>query len=913
MRVWFPVLQSQSLDLQTLAALGGTLSSYTWICMILNFLQTRNPPILPSLHKRPHMRRPSTDGKVASFDDDVSRLKGHGYNNKESVGELLFNFFRRYAHDVDYEKQVISVREGRLVSKEAKKWHLMQNNRLCVEEPFNTERNLGNTADDISFRGIHLELRRAFDFISDSKLDKCLDEYEFPITEEKTWEKPQPKPTPVLRSRSQSQSSRSNRGGYGNRGGRHGQYKSNSRRASSAAAPNKYPFPLNDVQGFRGREFAAREQQTQYPQEQALALHQYLMLEMQNLHEHEQRLRLLQAQAQQASLRESNERSISQHQHLPRDPAHRSAVLNQVPLSAPLRQGQFYSSYAYPQVPGTPVHSVHTQPSSPSMKAAQPDLRRALHRPSGPESGSGSARSHSQPARPLPMPITMQGAPPLPLNSQSFLQYQQQLRQHQQQVYGAWDMSQGRTLRPDGSMFPDLGHNSMDFGFDDNVPKEYVGYWVNEAPSAYQYRDDHMMHHMPTYQDLHPRARGVPPTIDRLRRSSRSPSPSTSLPFRDRSYSVRSASSAPIGPSRYEHGLQQPSAVRTGPVIVNGADGWNTSEYPPAEYSGVVDSSSHTTISEATSGSDDQHYETPVTGDMEAPFTSPPFEDGFVPDGSQQLHPNPAGMEVPRIPHSNRKTNLEPMRNRPPPQLQDGTPSSAIPKRLDKSQNSAGGLGIQFGEVEITRPTKKSESSASQNASTNSVQASKVESDPITPKGGQFDKVAVPVPLLSPVREVRTPSPTGKGPENGQLGVARNFRRIDGRLDLRIPSFAELVRAKQQKQQDAAGSTTGSIHTPNGTQISSKLSENTRAYSTSPSSIDHDGPIPSSQTPSSPKGTSNLTPTSPRAKGSVPQPQTNGWQQQSSKKNRKNRSRPGSVQYASGEPLPINEAERKGG
>ena len=117
-------------------ALGGTLSSYTWICMILNFLQTRNPPILPSLHKKPHAR---TDSKIATFNDDLDKLRDFGRNNKETTGELLFNFFRRYAHDLDIETDVISVREGRLISKEAKKWHLMQNNRLCVEEPFNIE------------------------------------------------------------------------------------------------------------------------------------------------------------------------------------------------------------------------------------------------------------------------------------------------------------------------------------------------------------------------------------------------------------------------------------------------------------------------------------------------------------------------------------------------------------------------------------------------------------------------------------------------------------------------------------------------------------------------------------------------------------------------------------------------------
>lgn len=120
---------------------------------------------------------------------------------------------------MEYEKKVVSVREGKLISKEGKKWHLMQNNRLCVEEPFNTERNLGNTADDTSFRGIHLELRRAFDLVKEAKFDECLEEYVFPATEEKIREKPPPKPPPVLtRSRSQSQSSRGNRGGYNIRG-----------------------------------------------------------------------------------------------------------------------------------------------------------------------------------------------------------------------------------------------------------------------------------------------------------------------------------------------------------------------------------------------------------------------------------------------------------------------------------------------------------------------------------------------------------------------------------------------------------------------------------------------------------------------------------------------------------------------
>ncbi|QSS65880.1 PAP/25A associated domain family [Histoplasma capsulatum] len=180
------------------AALGGTLSSYTWICLIINFLQTRNPPILPSLQERRAKQPKKADDPGSSFDDDLEKLTGFGQENKSSLGELLFQFFRYYGHEVDYETKVMSVRMGTLISKEGKGWHLLQNNRLCVEEPFNTSRNLGNTADDTSFRGLHMELRRAFTAVSEGKLDECCEQYEYPPEEERNWERPPPQPRPIL-------------------------------------------------------------------------------------------------------------------------------------------------------------------------------------------------------------------------------------------------------------------------------------------------------------------------------------------------------------------------------------------------------------------------------------------------------------------------------------------------------------------------------------------------------------------------------------------------------------------------------------------------------------------------------------------------------------------------------------------
>ena len=115
-----------------LQALGGTLSSYTWICLVLNFLQTRNPPILPSLQQGPNLAPSNLGGVNVAFDKDLSRYTGYGKANTSSLGDLLFQFFHYYGHELDFEKSVMSVRMGKVIPKTQKAWHLLQDNRLCA-------------------------------------------------------------------------------------------------------------------------------------------------------------------------------------------------------------------------------------------------------------------------------------------------------------------------------------------------------------------------------------------------------------------------------------------------------------------------------------------------------------------------------------------------------------------------------------------------------------------------------------------------------------------------------------------------------------------------------------------------------------------------------------------------------------
>ncbi|KAG0297769.1 hypothetical protein BGZ96_004960 [Linnemannia gamsii] len=168
------------------AANGGTISTYTWICIVINFLQMRSPPILPVLHKIPHALSEDNqviNGNNTSFCDDIESLEGFGFPNKETLGGLLYAFFRRFAIEFDYDHHVISVREGCYLTKESKGWHLpgKQYKMFCVEEPIDTSRNLGNSSDMTSSKGLREEFRRALDILyKNASLNLCCAQFVFP-------------------------------------------------------------------------------------------------------------------------------------------------------------------------------------------------------------------------------------------------------------------------------------------------------------------------------------------------------------------------------------------------------------------------------------------------------------------------------------------------------------------------------------------------------------------------------------------------------------------------------------------------------------------------------------------------------------------------------------------------------------
>lgn len=400
------------------AAFGGTLSSYTWICMIINFLQSRKPPILPALHQQANIKQ-SKNNEGSSFADDVETLRNFGYDNKETLGELLFSFFRYYAHEFDYDTYAVSVRQGKQISKVEKGWHLTNNNRLCVEEPFNTGRNLGNTADDTSFRGLHIELRRAFELISQAKLQECCEQWNFPPEEERRIREPAIKSKIVVRTAS------TNRGGRGStqRTNRHSsyQYRHNNginRRASSGTFegnPFLTGYPTQNlisqdpwVQRQAGQAQFNNDLCTTFP---ALQLNESnIRYQLYATGLQVQALTQSQAQLQPHSTRmmKPNTSEQSQTSHHEQPP----------PYTTPIRSELYY----YPsQNPGNSTYQYQNSgktPQSPSSSTAFSEASRSVHcsavagvtRHTDPLTSS-SFRSHTQPpTRPGQQQVLLNGA-----------------------------------------------------------------------------------------------------------------------------------------------------------------------------------------------------------------------------------------------------------------------------------------------------------------------------------------------------------------------------------------------------------------------------------------------------------------------------------------------------------------------
>ncbi|KAL2062293.1 hypothetical protein VTL71DRAFT_6559 [Oculimacula yallundae] len=766
------------------AAFGCTLSSYTWICMIIFFLQSRNPPILPALHQRPHNKLPSQNGTETAFADDLEALVGFGSKNTETLGELLFQFFRFYGHEFDLDNAVISVRHGKQLSKVDKKWHTGFNNRLCVEEPFNVGRNLGNTADDISFRGIHIELRRAFDLIAEGKLDECCEEYVFPSEERPstTFTRAPRNPKPILRSSSSSNRGTSKSANHRGGGGRHNQQNRNgngNRRASSGAFDHNPGF----IPGLPPN----MSQQDAWLQRQAQAqLHNDLFATYSVLQAQENSLRLqlyaqglqnqayAQAQAQGQGHGQGQTTGASSKQQA--TDRNRTSSFDQPPLTAPIRPDLYFYPLHYPANPNMYGYQTPTtNPSSPSLSSTAPDMRRSMHRSTvtggmtqnGPS--NSALRSQSQPA-------SRSGPVPLPLSGNGMMQPSLGVYQQMHPVNG--------TAIP--SFMPDeTSESTLESSYgslpppEDPTPKEYVGYYVND-PTQFWKKQANAPMPIPKFGDLgHSRtgprrlsAEQIPQSIlDRLKRPSRSPSPLG----HDRSFST----GAPLAPYSSQNGISNTNLRALDsqtPVVVNGSSPVPLSI--PNWQACVSDGSmSEDRSSDIFVGSLDSLSQASRTG-----------SDGFSDQGlSGQLTPREIRQEA---------------RLEPPLVVNGSTPIKSDTASTPSSKKSSNGLNLQ--PINPPSGLLPSEINGQLRLSPNSRSKSARQNGGVSPLdiGLGVDYIRDDLAHLSPVYETRTPSPTAN----------RKFEPVEKKANgvpAKTPQKPELSNGAPPNQSLAVSKTNG--------------------------------------------------------------------------------------------------------
>jgi DNA polymerase sigma len=150
----------------------GTLSSYTYVLLIISFLQTRSPPVLPCLQRMesgkhvdsrvvlPEHTVCSADGVECNvyFDHSVTK---YDTQNQESMGELFIAFLHYYAFEFDFRRSVACVRLGKSISRLSKKW----DEGTVADMTARAEADAESEVDSAEARGDHEPFHRTGSYV----------------------------------------------------------------------------------------------------------------------------------------------------------------------------------------------------------------------------------------------------------------------------------------------------------------------------------------------------------------------------------------------------------------------------------------------------------------------------------------------------------------------------------------------------------------------------------------------------------------------------------------------------------------------------------------------------------------------------------------------------------------------------
>lgn len=131
-------------------AVGGALSSYGLALLAIYYLQRTS--VLPVLDCSALVHEDEASLRSLTYDEietNLASLDKSFVSDTEHSTPLLGwralrrGFFRFYTCEFDYDHSVVSLRSSEVVSKKSKGWVQQNNPRLSVEDPIETERDLG--------------------------------------------------------------------------------------------------------------------------------------------------------------------------------------------------------------------------------------------------------------------------------------------------------------------------------------------------------------------------------------------------------------------------------------------------------------------------------------------------------------------------------------------------------------------------------------------------------------------------------------------------------------------------------------------------------------------------------------------------------------------------------------------------
>lgn len=160
----------------------GCLNSYAYMLLVVFFLQSVQPPVVPNLQMLeqesflvPDRKWGGEDYWETKFKMNVDDLPPS--SNKMSIGELLINFFQFYARDFDWRRHAVSMRRqetGKAVDKNSLVLPA-NDDQWYVEDPFDLKHNLAGKCTRAGKKRILDEMKNALLVLQQTgKYTSCL-------------------------------------------------------------------------------------------------------------------------------------------------------------------------------------------------------------------------------------------------------------------------------------------------------------------------------------------------------------------------------------------------------------------------------------------------------------------------------------------------------------------------------------------------------------------------------------------------------------------------------------------------------------------------------------------------------------------------------------------------------------------